>query len=256
MENNLPIRQLLKTTEKETIQQGIGKAIALVIADLGLKTIPDQSSQKRMIHYFLNYYHDFSFEEIIKAFELAMVGKIDISIEHYDSFDIKYLTSILNAYRQYRKRKQQQQKAKPKAIAQQSTETEQRNSRIRFFRQIEKTYESYLKTGQLKIYIFWVVYNQLVDYEILQVSEEEWNIHLEQAEKIHLQRLQNPKDQSQRVQFNSIIENFEKVKYNYPFELSRIRNIAKEVAIKSFFKDLKQNKSNFNEILTISGVYE
>jgi hypothetical protein len=255
-ENNLPIRQLLSTIEKEVIQTQIGKAIALVVADLGLKTMPDALAQKRMIHYLLSYYKDFSFGDIVKAFELALVGKLQVNIEHYDSFDIKYLTRILNTYRKYRRENTRNLNRTKQIEVHQPTQAEQRSSRIEFFLELEKTYENYRKTGNLIIPIPWFVYNKMLNYNVIQINENDWNHYLEQAVRLHKNRLHNPKSLNQRNQFKTILQSFDKMKFNYPFELSRIRNITKEIALKDFFEKLKNSKTDFSEILSKSDIYE
>lgn len=37
--------------------------------------------------------------EIIEAFELAVTGKLDVDVKHYDQFTLPYFCNILNAYR-------------------------------------------------------------------------------------------------------------------------------------------------------------
>ena len=254
--NKLPIRQLLKTTEKEIIKTQVGKAIALVVADLGLKTMPDQLAQQRMIHYLLNYYQDFSFEDIVKAFELALVGKFQVNIEHYDSFDIKYLTKILNAYREYKKLNTPKLPAARTEEVKPPTEAEKRQTRIRFFKNLEKTYQSFIKTGKLDIMIHWLVYNILLENRILRISENDWTVLIDKATKLHKLRLNSPKTVNQKTEFTTILQNFEKLKFKYPFELSRIQNIAKEIAVIEFFQNLKINNLDFHTIIVKSGVYE
>ncbi len=209
-----------------------------------------------MVHYLLSYYQDFSFGEIIKAFELALVGKIKVNIEHYDSFDIKYLTKILNAYRGFRNAQNRQLNRSMQIQVHQLTEEEKRESRISFFCQLEKTYELYERTGLFKVLIPWLVYNIMLDYNVLRVSEERWNNYQEQAIEQYKNKLHNPRDLSQKKRFQSILVNFERVKFTYPFEISRIRDITKEIALKDFFKELKNNKLNFTEILKNSDAYE
>ena len=254
--NNLPIRKLLKTTQRDDIQRRIGTTIAIIVADLGLKTIPDQLAQKRMIHYLLNYYQDLSFEEIIKAFELALVGKFAVNIEHYDSFDIKYLTKILNAYREYKRLNTPKLPTARNEAPKPPTEAEKRQIRISFFQNLEKSYKTFVKTGKLDIIIHWLVYNKLLDNNIIHVSENEWNVLMDKATKLHKLRLNSPKTASQKTEFTTILQNFEKLKFKYPFELSRIQNIAKEIAVVEFFQELKRNNSNFHTIVVKSGVYE
>lgn len=252
----MPIRQLLKSTQSEAIQGKIGTTIAIIVADLGLKTIPDQLAQKRMIHYLLSYYQDLSFEEIIKAFELALVGKFPVNVEHYDSFDIKYLTKILNAYREYKRQNIPKLAVAQKQSQKPPTEAEKRQTRIRFFEKLEQTYEIFHNTGKLDIIIHWFVYNILLEHSILYISENEWSILMDKATKLHRLRLNYPKTRTQKSEFTSILQNFEKLKYQYPFELSRIQNIAKEIAVIEFFQNLKRNNLNFHTIIVKSGVYE
>ena len=254
--NNLPIRQLLKSTQSVAIQQKIGTTIAIIVADLGLKTIPDQLAQKRMIHYLLSYYQDLSFEEIIKAFELALVGKFSVNIEHYDSFDIKYLTKILNAYRDYKKINTPKLPTARTEEAKPPTEAEKRQTRIGFFKNLEKTYKTFQKTGNLDIIIHWLVYNKLLEYNIIHISENDWSILMDKATKLHKLRLNSPKTTTQKKEFTTILQNFEKLKFKYPFELSRIQNIAKEIAVIEFFQKLKRNNLNFHTIIVNSGAYE
>lgn len=40
-------------------------------------------------------------DEIIEAFELAVTGKIDVDVKHYDQFTLPYFCKIMNAYRIY-----------------------------------------------------------------------------------------------------------------------------------------------------------
>lgn len=254
--NNLSIRKLLKTTQRDDIQQRIGVTIAIIVADLGLRTIPDKLAQKRMIHYLLNYYQDLSFEEIIKAFELALVGKFEVNIEHYDSFDIKYLTKVLNGYREFKRLNTPKLPSAEKEPPKPLTEEEKRNSRISFFQNLEKTYEKYLKTGKLEIILYWLVYNILLENSVLHMTENEWSVLMDKATKLHKLRLNSPKTASQKTEFITILQNFEKLKYKYPFELGKIQNIAKEIAVIEFFKNIKKNKIDFHAIIIKSGSYE
>ena len=80
----------------------LGKIFMQVIGDMGIKNLPSKATEQRIIYYIVNYYKDFSLQEIRKAFELAIIGEIEADAEHYHSFDIKYICKILNAYRKRR----------------------------------------------------------------------------------------------------------------------------------------------------------
>ncbi len=249
---NLNINQMLKIADKESIRQEIGKSIAIVITDLGVKTMPDKYAQKRIVYYLLSYYKDFSIEEIRLAFELAIVGKLEIEIEHYQSFDIKYLSKILNAYRKYRNEKKLRIRAEQMQEPKEPTAKEIRISKIKYLKTLSKTYENYKNTGVLNRFIHWVAYNQLIEIQVLEISENYWVELIQRSEKIYKTQLKKSKKKENK----EILKQFETVKYIYPFELSRIRNIAKKLAIQDFFESLKRNNENLNEIFIKTGSYE
>ena len=249
---NLNINKMLKIADKESIRQEIGKNIAIVITDLGVKTMPDKYAQKRIIYYLLSYYKDFSIEEIRLAFELAIVGKLEVEIEHYQSFDIKYLSKILNAYRKYRNEKNIRIRAKQKQESKEPTAEEIKTSKIKYLKILSKTYENYRNTGTLNRFIHWVAYNQLIEIQVLEISENYWTELIQRAEIIYKIELSKSKKQEHK----EILKYFEIVKYIYPYELSRIRNIAKKLAIQDFFESLKRNNENLNEIFIKTGSYE
>ena len=242
---------MLKLANTDSIRQEIGESIAIVIADLGIKTIPDKFAQKRIIYYLLTYYRDFSIDEIKLAFELALVGRITVDIEHYHSFDIKYLSRILNAFRKYRNEQNRiliaNQPKKVKVI----TEKEKKVSQIRYFQNLERAYETYQKTGILNIFIHWIAYNQLLEIGILIVDDNDWINFISQAENAYKKQLL----QSNKREDKEILYHFDTVKNTYPNELSRIRNIAKKLAIQDFFRKLKQANENLNELFKNLGIY-
>lgn len=243
---------MLKLANKESIRREIGESIAIVITDLGVKTMPDKYTQKRIIYYLLTYYRDFSIDEIKLAFELALVGKITVDIEHYHSFDIKYLSRILNAFRKYRNEQNRILLAstpkKPTIISEQ----EKKASRIKYFRSLERIYETYQNTGILNIFTHWIAYNQLLEIGLLKVGENDWIRFIRQAENDYKKQL----IQSNKREDKAILHRFDTIKYTYPNELSRIRNIAKKLAIQDFFQKLNQANENLNELFKISGIYE
>lgn len=249
---NLNFNQMLKITDKESIRLEIAKSIAVAITDLGIKSIPDQYLQKRIIYYLLTYYRDFSIEDLQLAFELAIVGKLDVEIEHFQSFSIKYLSRILNAFRKYRNEKNIRIREKQTHETKELNEEEREILKIKYLKNLVQTYETYKNTGVLKILIHWIAYNHLIEIEILKISENYWLELIQRAEIKYKKRLK----QSKKKEDKNILIHFETVKYIYPFELTRIRNIAKEIAIQDFFENLKRNNESLNDIFIKSGTYD
>ena len=223
----------------------------MIISDLGINAMPDQYSQKRIIYYLLSYYQDFSIRDIQLAFEFAIVGKISVDIEHYQSFDVKYLSNILNTFRKYRNEKQIRIRAKEEN-SKELSEEEKKILEIQYLKYLGKADKTYKTTGVLPISIHWIAYNQLVEIEVLAISESYWLELIQRAEKTYKNQLK----QSKKKEDKEILKHFETVKYIYPFELTRIRNIAKKIAIQDFFKNLKINKKNLSDIFIQAGTYD
>jgi|TARA_B110000908_G_C10265959_1_gene463964 hypothetical protein len=70
---------------------------------LGIKEPPTNTSLKLIIDFLADAYPTYTLQDIKLAFDLVLKGVISgVDIKHYQSFDIIYLTSILNEYKVYR----------------------------------------------------------------------------------------------------------------------------------------------------------
>jgi len=243
---------MLKLATIDSIRQEIGECIAVIISDIGVKTMPDKYAQKRIIYYLLSYYRDFSIQEIRLAFELALVGKVQVDVEHYQSFDIRYLSRILNAFRLYRNEQNQRLITNQPIKLEPISEKEKQKIEIKYYKSLEKAYEYYEATGIFNISIHWLAYNQLLEIGLLEINDNDWIRFIRKAEidyKTHLEHSQN-------IEHKEILKKFERVKHTYPNELSRIRNIAKKIALQDFFRKLKNTNKNLNELFKKIGIYE
>jgi len=248
------IAVLSETDEDFEVQ--IAKALLEIMTDLGIKTFPDEYSQNRIVYFLQTYYREMSIGELKLAFELAFMQILQVDVEHYNSFDIKYLTRILNTYRSYRNEKR---KAIDKKLEQDKPEPSPEELALRhrsFVNRIVDAYENYKNEDVFEVRITWLVYDFLLENNLMEISENQWNGFIEEAEKIHKRRLINDKTSSNRTQRIQRIKNFDILRFKFPDELSRIRNIAKELALKAYFKMLKDKELNLKEIFIKSGVYE
>lgn len=78
------------------------KRLYAISKGLGVRTTPSVESTTLTLETLKNQFGDFSMQEIAISFELAFGGKLDVDVTNYDSFNVIYLTNILNAYRPYR----------------------------------------------------------------------------------------------------------------------------------------------------------
>ena len=240
----------------EDFELKIAKALLEIMTDLGIKTSPDEYSQNRIVYILQTYYREMSIGELKLAFELAFMDILSVDIEHYNSFDIKYLTRILNAYRAYRSEKRKAIDEKLEQDKPEPTPEELAQRHRNFLNRIVEAYEKYKNDDVFEVRITWLVYDFLLENDLLEISENQWNVFIEEAEKIHKRKLITEKSCSNRTQRMQRIKNFDILRFQYPNELSKIRSIAKELALKAYFKMLKEKELNLKEIFIKSGVYE
>jgi len=234
----------------------IAKALVEIMTDLGIRKFPEAYTQKRIVYFLQTYYQEMSIGELKLAFELAFMDMLSVDIEHYNSFDIKYLTRILNAYRVYRNEKRKAIDRKLEHDKPEPTPEEQAQHHRNFINRIVDAYEKYKNDDVFEVRITWLVYDFLLENNLLEISENQWNVFIEEAEKIYKRRLLNNKSNYNRRGRMQKLKNFEILRFQYPNELSKIRNIAKELALKAYFKMLKEKEINLKEIFIKTGVYE
>lgn len=167
--NESSIGKLIKTSDFQVnpFLDELGKIFMQIIGDMGIKNLPSKATEQRIIYYIINYYKDFSLQEIRKAFELAIVEELTVDAEHFQSFDIKYICKILNAYRRRR--------AKAKEILKQNTPqlentvTEEQKQKIKqaFIQTVCLHYDKYIKTGKWGYIPLTTVYDLLIEEGIL-----------------------------------------------------------------------------------------
>lgn len=100
--NEIPDSKLIET---------LAQLLKYICDDVGINKVPDQYEATRITDILKRYYSNFSLAEIKLAFELSLVGELDDYLprgrdskadnNHYQKFNIDYLTKILNAYRNY-----------------------------------------------------------------------------------------------------------------------------------------------------------
>lgn len=76
--------------------------VAYIMTAIGLKNMPGQIEDLVMINYMRSSLSRFTMEEFKIAFNLLADGKLDIHIEHFNSFNTLYLGRIMESYSRFR----------------------------------------------------------------------------------------------------------------------------------------------------------
>ncbi len=71
--------------------------------DLGVKESPNNEQLKSLVMFLRRNYGNLSIESIEYAFEMALTASLPVEVEHYQSFDKKYISKVLNAYQKHQR---------------------------------------------------------------------------------------------------------------------------------------------------------
>lgn len=85
------LSQVEKTALKSTL--------AYIFQLIGLTKYPENEEFIIIDDYIRTTYPNFTINELRTAFKLAVQGKLDCNIEHYEKFSPKYISQIMNAYK-------------------------------------------------------------------------------------------------------------------------------------------------------------
>lgn len=166
--------------------------------------------------------------EVIEAFELAVTGKIDVDVKHYDQFTLPYFCKIMDAYRIYNnERILATPPPKLKEIAYQMTDEERLN-------EIEEWKNKSYDFKILPLYLYY----WLLKYSLHAITDEIKADYYNRAVKVHenelrrnfeLYGVKQPYADFLKVKAN----NFDNISQK---ELDTITNIYKRIFINEYLK--------------------
>lgn len=118
------------TINKSTVED-LKQVLRLVMVKVGLRAqnFPTDGEKQVLIEHIISQYGNHTPEEIKLAFDMAIIGKLDIdekNVTCYENFSCLYFSTIMNAYRKWaRETHSQLKKDFPKMIEQQTTLTDE-----------------------------------------------------------------------------------------------------------------------------------
>ncbi len=78
--------------------------LVMLMSFVGIKpeNYPDKLTKTMLVSYIIGHLGDFTVNEFLIAFSLAVSGRLDVDVKHYNSFDAIYLNRVMAAYSRYR----------------------------------------------------------------------------------------------------------------------------------------------------------
>ena len=98
--DDLPIIEAFKGDKLNLISPvTLRENLAYIFTLIGLTRLPDTTELEVIEDYIRTTYPYFTIQEMRIAFKMAVQGKFDCNIEHYEKFSPKYISGIMNAYK-------------------------------------------------------------------------------------------------------------------------------------------------------------
>lgn len=233
--------------EADKFLEQLGKIIYVIIGDLGIKTLPDTATELRITHYLMNYYRDLTLPEIQTAFELAVIGELEANTEHFNSFDLKYICGVLNAFRKRKMIAYSNLNRNIDQLKKEISQEEKQKARNDFLKILIKQYQKYCENQDMGILYYPHVYGVLKEFKLIQLTEEQIEKLMIRAKEKYKHSLQMSKNKEERKEFKAILEKFDYM--TNTTEKQKIINIAKKLAVQDFFDDCKNKNIDFGKLL-------
>jgi hypothetical protein len=97
---DLPIIEAFKGDKLNLISPvTLRENLAYIFTLIGLTRLPDTIELEVIEDFIRTTYPFFTIQEMRIAFKMAVQGKFDCNIEHYEKFSPKYISGIMNAYK-------------------------------------------------------------------------------------------------------------------------------------------------------------
>jgi len=223
---------------------------------IGLKEAPTPKEMFMLVVFVKENFIDVSLQEITNAFNMACAGKLDINVEHYNSFSPIYISKILNAYKENKRlvmhrlyeaeqnaiNQEKEKPLTPEQLDQKNTE----NALVVFQR--------YQEDGRIPDYGF-MIYDFLVSKKLIKFNKEEKTEILKRAKEMslsdgqrHLQKRIQPELKSQIQETLDKIANHDKEKSDV------VLKYCKNIGLSKYFDSLISDPNKMREVLKTLGV--
>ena len=176
--------------------QNLHKLLVKCCLLTGVKPLPLDEEIRLFVEYIAEHFYKFSLLEVDNAFNLATAGKLDVEPNHYQSFNVIYISNILNAYSEYkgkyileyRKLLEESQKVEP---------TEEEKTQL----MIESMLEAFDNYKEERYYnqFGWVSYDFLTRIGALSIPDEVKQEILENAQAMAVEELKNKRVEEKQV---------------------------------------------------------
>lgn len=241
-EENKFIQALEQNTIAKSTVEDLKNVLRLVMVKVGLRAqnFPNDLEKQVLIEHIISQYGNHTPEEIKLAFDMAIIGKLDIeekNVTCYENFSCLYFSTIMNAYRKWaRETHSQLKKDYPKMIEEKVILTDE--DKAEWLMEWKSMSDINIELIPLIFYDFLDGKNQKGE-KILTITGKQKNQYLElaaqQIKSKLFEDISTCKTNDAYIAFNKF-ENMEKNGFEGEFK-GRILNRAKRLIVYDYLKD-------------------
>lgn len=109
------IAALQERKVKDAPLEQLKEVLRLVMVKIGLRAAnwPSEEEKAVLLSHILTNYGGHTPKEILLAFDMAILGQLDVEVNHFENFSCKYFSEIMNAYRAWAKEAHRQTVKEP-----------------------------------------------------------------------------------------------------------------------------------------------
>lgn len=231
--------------------QQIGKAsldeikqvLRYVMVKLGLRerNWPEDDEKTILLRHVIENYFAHTLDEIILAFDMAMMGKLGVESKCYENFSCEYFTGIMNAYRAWAKEEYKQIPAPPIVMIEHKEDLSDMAMREWLEEVVGR-----VKTGKITLETVEFMPPQLYDYLSnigeISASNAEKREYLQKAVAWRAAWLQEEADKKNSIDTLRALQEFRDMRNQGYFmgdEIDRLKTLAKKLL---FFDFIQKNE--------------
>ena len=220
---------------------------------IGLKEAPDDESMFMLVVFVKENFIDVSLSEITNAFNMACAGKLNVNVEHYNSFSPIYISKIINAYKENKRmvmhrlyeaeqnaiKKENEKPLTPEQLEQKNTEN------------ALTVFQHYQQDGRIPDYGF-MIYDFLVSKKLIKFNKEEKTEILTRAKEMAVsdgqRHLKGDLKPDLKVQIEATLQKIQ----NHDKEKSDVvLKYCKNIGLSKYFDSLMKDPNKMREALTV-----
>jgi len=210
-----------------------------------------------LIDYIQSEMKDYSADEIRIAFRLALNGKLNVEINHFQNFSALYIAQVMKAYSEHRAKAMIEFNRKIDRVQLQPGEPSPEEQARNFWGFVDSfivtKFEKYKSTKILEGTLtgFEPVFNVLEkDLQLIQISVKKKFEIRERAIQIQKERIQTRKPGSveQARDFRKLAEQALQIGFENTFE-HEIKKICFEIAVREYYDALIESQTDFRKTI-------